>query len=240
MIQLSSDIWKSFWDVVPLSQTTINFIESPLIGTTSFLIPFYLFLISSAVLIFIVENLRHGDLQLGRSFKSTSHKRRSDLRTGPQGRRHHLLQTIVLSLMKTVILTCIAGGILFALRMDYGWYKLWEFDKEVLAPMSLDERIAFLEQARINLFAQWLRTNIPQNEQVRIITSNSYFRFVLKYYLLPVKSSENGNYIVVAGENYSFDPAKHTLLQDRNIVEQNLVLISLGREFIVCRKARVN
>jgi hypothetical protein len=223
-VSVLSSSWEGFWTASTIKGTTINFIDTPFIGPIPFLIPLYLLLVLVAVAIFIVMTRDRPHIQqIEGSLKKNSRKGHVDARTRPQEPNYRLplkRQTVI----KALLSASVAVATLFALRMDYGWYKLWQLDREVLSSRSLNERIT-LFHGPTYYFAEDLKRVVPPFEKVKIFTNDSYQEMVLRYYLLPIKVSENGNYIVVFRDNMVFDPSRNMLLKDGNVVEKNVIFI---------------
>jgi len=233
--------WEGFWTASTINQTTINHIDTPFIGTISFLIPLYLLLVLIAIALFIVMTRDRPHIQqIEGSLNKNSCKRHVDARSRPQesiksGEDQLQRRTVI----KALLFASVAVATLFALRMDYGWYKLWQFDREVLSSRSLSERIA-LYQGATYYFAENLKRVVPPFEKVKIFTGDSYQKMLLVYYLLPINVSENGNYIVVFRDNMVFDSSHNMLLKDGNIVEKNVILIyDYDEQFFVFRKTEM-
>jgi hypothetical protein len=215
-----------FWTTSPIQGTTINFINTPFIGPMSFLIPLYLLLVFVAVAIFIAITRNHPHIQ------------HADDRSRPQESSCRLplkRQTVI----KALLLASVTVATLFALRMDYGWYKLWQIDRGVLSSKSLNERIAFLH-GPVYYFAENIKSVVPPFAKVKIFTDDLYQKMVLRYYLLPIQVSEKGNYIVVFSNNMVFDPSRNMLLKDGTVVEENVIFIyGYGEQLFVFWKTEV-
>ncbi|MGO9013541.1 MAG: hypothetical protein ACLQF0_01050 [Dissulfurispiraceae bacterium] len=195
----------TFWNVSSIKGTTINFIDTPVIGTASFLIPLYIFLFAIAAVMFLMMSRNH--LQV---------------------KRH--------AVVRALLLAFVTAAVLFAARMDYGWYKMWQLDSK--NPQgSLDESIA-MDLRTVNSFVEAFKKAVPLSEKVAIITDDSYDRMVLKYYLLPIRISEDANDIIVfSNRHVVFDTGRNALLEDGNVVENNVSLVaSYEGKFFIFRK----
>ncbi len=203
---MSGSVWRTFWDVSGVKGTTINFIDTPVIGTVSFLIPLYIFLFAIAgVLLLLIRRNRS--------------------------------QVKKYAFARALLLVFVTAAMSFALRMDYGWYKIWQTDRKSLSPGSLDERITFI-QWPVYSFAQKLKKTMPSVKKVKIYTDDLYGDIVLKYYLLPVTISENANYIIIfSHKSIVFDTTRNALLENGNIVEKNVaLLVAYDGKFFVFKK----
>ena len=197
----------TFWNVGSITGTTINFIDTPVIGKVSFLIPLYILLVFIAAVIFLIMR-----------------------RDRTQVKRH--------AVVRALLLAFVTAAVLFALRMDYGWYKMWQLDRKGLSPGSLDESIS-LTLRPIYSFARDFKMAMPSVEKLKIYTSDSYGNMVLKYYLLPIIVSEHANYIVIFSDNSAaFDPKQNMLLKDGNVAEKNVALAAAYEgKFFIFRKS---
>lgn len=202
---MTESLWDTFWRVSSIRGTTINFIDTPVIGKTSFLVPLYVLLVLAVASIFISRRLVQTEVK-----------------------RH--------GAAKALLAAFVAAALLFSLRMDYGWYKIWQLDRK---GGSLDSAIAADMQSVYN-FAGNFKKNIPLTEKVRILTDDPYDRMVLKYDLLPIKVSTDANYIVVFSDNHVvFDTGRNMLREDENVVEKNVSLIaSYEGKFFVFKKEK--
>lgn len=198
----------TFWDVSSIRGTTINFVDTPVIGSVSFLIPLYILLALIAAAIFFIVR-----------------RNRAQVRGN--------------AVARALIPAFAAAALLFAIRMDYGWYKMWQLDRKGPPPGSLDEGIAEDLRTAYSFVLDFKKT-VPPAEKIRILTDDMYDRMVLKYYLLPVKVSGAANYIVVFSDNHVvFDPAGKILVQDGIVVEKNVALIaSYEGKFFVFHKEK--
>lgn len=197
----------TFWDVSSIRGTTINFIDTPVIGGVPFLIPLYVLLALITAVIFLIA-------------------------------RRNRAQVGGYAVARALIPAFAAAALLFALRMDYGWYKMWQLDRKGPPPGSLDRGMA--EDLRTAYaFVLDFKKTLPTSEKVRILTDDMYDRMVLKYYLLPIKVSGAANCIVVFSDNHVvFDPARNILLEDGTVVEKNVAPVASyeGRFFVFHRE----
>jgi hypothetical protein len=130
------------------------------------------------------------------------------------------------SVLKAFLLSSLAAGILFALRMDYSWYAQWREDQEFLSKQSLDERIMLLDGNLAYYFAQEIKKRLPADEKVRVFSGDDYFRMKFRYHLLPVRVSDNGNYIVVYRDKIMFNPADNQLIIDEKVVSEHVLFVA--------------
>jgi hypothetical protein len=149
----------------------------------------------------------------------------------------------VTSFIKSFTLSCVVVGTLFAIRMDYNWYRHWR-DRAVLSHRSLDERISLLGNGNAYYLADSLKKIIYPGEKVRVYigekSADIGFMRQLKYYLLPVKVSDMGRYILVfKDDNISFDPSGNRLFKNNEAIARDVVLVSnIDRDIILYKITR--
>jgi hypothetical protein len=135
------------------------------------------------------------------------------------------------SVVKSLLLSCVAAGVLFAARMDYAWYMQWRADRSSLGQRSFDERISRVDGTGAYDFAQGLKKIMPPGATVKIYAGllegkAGILEGKVRYYLLPVKVSETAPYIAVFKDPaVSYDPIKKLLQRDHEIVARNIQLI---------------
>lgn len=193
---LLKSYWRQFWRASYITGTTINSVNAPLIGKSSFLKTLYILLsimIAGMVVFFRPANIAF--------------------------------------FMKSVALFLAFAGIIFSVRMDYNWYMQWLRDQRFLAHKSLGERISTLGRGEAYYTAVALNKTIPPGERVRIYSGEDYFRTIIKYYLLPLKVSERGRYILVyKDDTISFDQYRGILQKNNEVMERDVSLIvTLGK-----------
>jgi hypothetical protein len=136
------------------------------------------------------------------------------------------------SVVKSLLLSCVAAGALFAVRMDYTWYMQWRADRSSLGQRSFDERISRVDGTGAYDFAQGLKKVIPPGATVRIYAGilegkAGILEGKVRYYLLPVKVSASAPYIAVFKDPaVSYDPVKKLLSREHEIVARNIQLIT--------------
>jgi hypothetical protein len=130
----------------------------------------------------------------------------------------------IVSVTRSLILSCVIAGTLFALRMDYTWYMQWRADRASLGRMSVEDRISRVEGTGAYDLARSVKQVVPPGGTVRIFAGALEGK--VKYYLLPVKVSRTASYIVVYKDlAVKFDPARRTLMRDNDIVATNVELL---------------
>lgn len=200
--QLMEVYWGEFWSVPFASSTTVNFIETPLIGDYPFLAPLYVLLLATAFCMVALQR--------------------------PLTRR---------SVVKSLLLACVAAGALFAVRMDYAWYLQWRADRSSLGQRSFDERISRADGTGAYDFAQGLKKVLPLGSTIKIYAG--ILEGKVRYYLLPVKVSETAPYIAVFKDPaVSYDPIKKLLSRDHQIVARDVELVTaFGKDGILYRSS---
>lgn len=146
------------------------------------------------------------------------------------------LRTVsVTALRKALITSFILGGILFALRMDYGWYMMWRLDRSTLSRRSYEERVELVDATGSYEFAGMVRKLIPPDASVRIECGTLAEK--IKYYLLPLKASDRGKYVIVCGDSgVAYDPAEKVLKRGEVVVADHVFLMqSLRKDFYLYR-----
>jgi hypothetical protein len=124
-----------------------------------------------------------------------------------------------------MLLSCVAAGTLFAVRMDYAWYMQWRADRSSLGQISFDERVSRADGTGAYDFAQGVKKAIPLGATVKIY--GGILEGKIRYYLLPIKVSENARYIAVFRDPAVFyDPIKKLLSRDHIIVARNIELVT--------------
>jgi len=148
------------------------------------------------------------------------------------------------SVVKSLLLSFVAAGALFAVRMDYSWYMQWRADRSSLGGRSFDERMSRMDGTGAYDFAQGLKKIVPPGATVRIYAGTLEGRAGIlegkvKYYLLPVKVSETARYIAVFKDPaVSYDPIKKILSRDHEIVARDVeVITALGKDGLLYRSS---
>jgi hypothetical protein len=133
------------------------------------------------------------------------------------------------AITKAVVISFVAAGILFALRMDYTWYMMWRLDSASLSHKSLDERVFLVDGTGAYEFAEEVKKIVPMGENVRIYGGDVAVK--LKYYLLPLKVSDNGKYIAVCkGSTLTYDSVRKVLRGVDAVIANNVSLIKVFKE----------
>jgi hypothetical protein len=135
----------------------------------------------------------------------------------------------ILAAAKAFVISSVISALFFALVTDYRWFKQWEADRQSLAGLSIDERIAFLNREWNGEFelARGLRRLLPPGETVRVYAGKPFQENKLGYYLLPVKLSTKGVYtLVYRDDSVFYDPATETLKKENEVVGTTMALVA--------------
>lgn len=139
------------------------------------------------------------------------------------------------ALRKALIISFTLAGILFALRMDYGWYWMWRLDRSTLSQRTYEERVALVDATGTYEFAAMVRKLIPPDASVRIECGTLAEK--IKYYLLPLKASERGRYVVVCSDSgITYDPDEKVLRRGEAVVADHAFFMqSMRKDFFLYR-----
>ncbi|HET6515672.1 MAG TPA: hypothetical protein VFG09_10970 [Thermodesulfovibrionales bacterium] len=139
------------------------------------------------------------------------------------------------ALRKALIISFVLAGILFALRMDYGWYWMWRLDRSTLSQRTYEERVALVDATGSYEFAGMVRKLIPPDASVRIECGTLAEK--IKYYLLPLKASEHGRYVIVCSDSgITYDPDEKVLKRGEAVVaDRAFFMQSLRKDFFLYR-----
>ncbi len=199
---LAKAVWFSFLEREPIGTGSINYINSPLIGSWHFMTLLYIF-IGLAFLIIVLYLIVRKKAVLGR-------------RTA----------------INAVVAAFILASLLFALRMDYNWVRLYCSDLKDFSGKSEKERISALYMGASDdffSFIEAIKQKLPPGEMARpagrpIADPRYNPALMLRYYLLPKKSSAEARYVWVYYDRaISYDPALRVLRQNGRLIERDVV-----------------
>jgi hypothetical protein len=141
----------------------------------------------------------------------------------------------VAALRKALIISFVLAGILFALRMDYGWYWMWRLDRSTLSHRIYEERVELVDATGTYEFASMIRSLIPPDSSVRVECGPLAEK--IKYYLLPLMVSERGRYVIVCGDSgVTYDPNEKVLRRAEAVVAPHAIFMqSLRKDFFLYR-----
>lgn len=106
--------------------------------------------------------------------------------------------------------------LIFALRMDYNWFRVFAGDVAAFSGRSAPERIKELNGDDLYDFMEYVRKILPDGEQVRELAidpkrSGFITNKLGNYYLLPSTVSRDGRFIWVYNLTASYDPGTGVL-----------------------------
>ena len=128
-------------------------------------------------------------------------------------------------IIKAFIISCMIIGILFALRMDYTWFKTWQSDQYHLSSRSVYERQGIIMGIGPVISSFLKETGHPPSA-VRIYSNDHFFKEALTYYLLPVEVSDRGARVVVYDQDdIMFNQTNNTLTQKGHVIMENVLFV---------------
>jgi hypothetical protein len=116
-----------------------------------------------------------------------------------------------------LVLASVFAGLLFAIRMDYNWLRVFASDLQRYSGRDIAERVVMTEGHDSYYFMEYVRKNLPEGEKVRSLEIDPkepghFFNKLGNYYLLPTLASKDGGFIWVNERiKGSYDPASETL-----------------------------
>jgi hypothetical protein len=193
--QLFHLLWSQFWEPEKITGTTINFVTTPYIGSFSFLTVLYVLIIILSIGILLASIIRKAALTW---------------------------RTVV----RAIIISFLLWGGLFALRMDYNLLDIWLKDRRDLSGKNINERIpyVFYTPREFFDFINSVKSMVPEGEKVRPATRPNFgvYELLAKYYLLPVKTSVEGDYLwaynLSGVMDVYFDKVTRSLMEGNRVV----------------------
>lgn len=123
------------------------------------------------------------------------------------------------TIKKAVILSLTSIVFIFALRMDYNWFMIFKKDLNTLSDKDITEKISMLSQSDFYNFILFIKKTIPENKTIKPFAKSDRSDYVRgKYYLLPIKTSDEAEYIWIYNKKYNFDQSTHTLTSGETTV----------------------
>jgi hypothetical protein len=168
--QLFHLLWSQFWEPDRIKGSTINFVTAPKIGSFSFMTVLYgVVIILSILSVGIVLYL-------------------------------FALKAVTLeSVIRAITISFLVGGGLFAVRMDYNWIKIWQYDFTAFEGKDVHERIPVVFKGFFNFFdfIDFVKATVPEDEKTRSATRPNLdiYEIMARYHLLPVETSAEGDYL---------------------------------------------
>lgn len=136
--------------------------------------------------------------------------------------------------LKALTFSFVFGGLLFTLRMDYNWARVWSDDIRKLHGSSINERLGgfygiYIENAPELLeFTNFIKSSIPPGEAVRPVVrrDGDYITLIMRYFLLPVKTSDKARYVWLFDEkNVHYYEERGSLLKEGQVILENVRLV---------------
>ncbi len=136
--------------------------------------------------------------------------------------------------VRTFIAAFFIGAVLLAARMDYGLLRLFNDDRALFSNKDVGERVSLVFSKRGKVFFDFVdlvKDTVPEGEDVRP-ASRDYFdmnALMMKYYLLPLKTSGNASYVWVYGdEGLNFDRSKASIMKGDDIFIDNVEQVAVS------------
>lgn len=166
------DLWPIFWKPEIIKASTINFASTPRFGGVGL----------QALLYCVVFIASAGALVLFVVIGKKGIKR----------------EGVVTALEVGFLI----AGVVYTLRMDYNWLKVWQDDVKTLSGKSTDEKVAAVfsvyghDYPDFLRFIEFAKGMIPKGEKVRPYSSqDDNMALSARYFFLPVLTSETGGYV---------------------------------------------
>ncbi len=121
------------------------------------------------------------------------------------------------ALARSLVLASVFAGLLFALRMDYNWLRMFASDVLNYPGKDIAERVVMTEGHDFYYFMEYVRKVLPKGAEVRSLEIDPsepghFFNRLGNYYLLPTLASEDGGFIWVTERiKGSYDPQSGTI-----------------------------
>jgi hypothetical protein len=120
------------------------------------------------------------------------------------------------SVMRALLVSFLVAGGLFAVRMDYNWFKLWQEDLREFSGKEVRERIpvVFGGDSQFFDFIDFVKSTVPEGQKVRPAAKsfNDLYASLARYHLLPVKTSASARYLwVYLDRDVYFDSVSRSL-----------------------------
>lgn len=121
------------------------------------------------------------------------------------------------ALARSLVLASVFAGLLFALRMDYNWLRMFASDARNYSGRDIAERVVQTEGHDFYYFMEYVRKSLPKGAEARSLEIDPskpgyFFTKLGNYYLLPTLASEDGGFIWVNERiQGSYDPATGTI-----------------------------
>ena len=184
--------WEGFLEPEVVKASTVNFIITPRIGPLSFLSLLY---VLAAVVVAISALF-------------------CVLTGTPPGTR---------LLARAVAVGFVSAALVFAVRMDYNWLRLFHEDSALPGSGDMGALLKATHKemdSRIFDFAELVKGSVPEGAHVRpaMKPPDNYTDRRMRYYLLPVRSSADADYLWVFRMSPEYDPKRGALVSGDRVV----------------------
>ena len=182
----AASVWGRFWNVGWINFETVNNIKGPVIGQVKFAYIFYILLPLFFILCVIF-------------FLSIKEKISRAL------------------LVRSLAFSFLFAGLIYAVRMDYDWLKKWQNEISLFSGMDMDTRVVSIYSGigGDDLFAiiALIKENVPKGYPVRPLGNYGVVnKWLARYYLLPVMTSDETEYIwTLNDKDVSYSASMRTL-----------------------------
>lgn len=110
--------------------------------------------------------------------------------------------------LKSLVISFLFSGFLFAFRMDLNWSRLLIHDIRHFFGKYYGDKIDEMAGSDIYRFSEFAKKNIPSGARVKLVMNDdSTASNRLKYYMLPVETSSSADYLCIY-----FDPDSYAAL----------------------------
>lgn len=126
-------------------------------------------------------------------------------------------------IVKAAIVSFLAGGFIFAVRMDYNWLNIWLYDIKTLSGKDVGERVRVINNHDLDSlldFIDLIKREVPPGKKVApAVPDETRLKTYARYYLLPLKTSSRADYLWVYDEKgLYFDAATDSLKKADKVV----------------------
>lgn len=187
-------LWENFSSPQIISISTVNFISTPRLG--AFGLTLWLYLLTAALTAALV-------------FLGLCSGRGSGMPCLP-GSAVPVGPGLRCGAARAVTAGFVLAGILFTVRMDYNWVSIFQHDRARLVGLETLERLKVINSeidGEFFDFIGFLRSAVPEGEEVRPAAraSYNYIERMTRYYIQPVRTSEEARYLWSYGMALGYD-----------------------------------
>ncbi len=197
--EVVSIFWEGFWEAEPIVVGTSNKVKAPGFGSLNFVTFLYFstpFFIFAALLILYFYSRR-------------------------------LTRNLV---FKAVLIGFVTSALLFSIRMDFNWLAVWKSDRSTLQGKNAGERIRALNHGNYDGYFDFIdsvREIVPEGASIRpanrrVDEYSDHVARSVSYYLLPVKSAPNADYLWLyfdeIDRSVTYDPDNEQLKKGKKVI----------------------